>query len=201
MKTTLLKLMKTVTLAGFLGFVFMGASAQALELNPSASGFVWETHPDSANFNEIANNGDMNVMYSPEDSDSREAYLKFDISEVKEIITSASLTVTGSQKKDELETVFGDKMWDDTIGIHVAVYATKANWTQEDHSWNTKADQLGYPLDTIVVEKGSAQTFVIDNPRFVNYLNGEVTWGSTEVSFAFVAIDPYTNSRVWITND
>lgn len=197
MKTNLLNMVKSILLTGLFGIICAVSTAQPIDLALIEAGFVWETHSDSSNFNANANHGDMNVQYSPEDSDSREAYLKFDISGVSQIVTSANLKLVAGQKNGAEDT-FGDKVWDDTSKFHIEVYGLTKAWSLDTLTWNNKLPVEGYPLDTFNVP-GYGE-YHLNSAKLMDYINGAVTSGQSEVSFVLKAVEPYTNSRAWVSN-
>jgi hypothetical protein len=200
MRTNVLKLNSVILMIGLLVMSNTGLKSQMLEVNPLHAGFVWETHPDSSNFNVNAgNNSDMNVQYSPDDADSREAYLKFDISEMKQIATSVTLYLTAGQKGGTEET-YGDKEWVKTEHFYIEVYGTTEEWSADTLTWNQKPASEGYPLATFDVLPDSWARYEMEGDKILNYINGVKTNGATEVTFILKAKDPYTNSRAWVTN-
>ncbi len=200
MKTNVLKMKAIILIFGLLILNSAVLKSQPLELNPAFGGFVWETHPDSSNFNVNAeNNSDMNVQYSPDDSDSREAYLKFDISDVKQIVTSATLFLTAGQKSGT-EDKYGDKEWEEVDHFYVEVYGITQNWSADTLTWNKKPEAEGYPLATFDVSPGDWVRYDMSTEKLLTYINGAVTAGQTEITFILKAKDPYTNTRAWVSN-
>lgn len=202
MKTKLRKIVKSVLLIGFFGILSASLSGQVLELNPTKSGFAWERYPDSANFNETLNFGDIPVQYSPDDNDSREAYLQFDLSEVNGIVTDVSLMVRAGQKKG-LDQNYTEKEYVAVDDFYVEVYAcvNKDNdWTQEELTWNNKLPADKFPIDTFNVPPDGSVSFELNNARVVDYVKGMVGAGKSNITFIFKASDPYTHSRAWITS-
>ena len=202
MKTNLQKFKMLFLIIGICMVYGNSLLAQPLELQPIEAGFAWERYPDSANFNETAVWGDMPVQLSPDDNDSRETYIQFDLSQVKEVVTSVSLKVTAGQKEG-LDEKFTDKEYVVVDDFYVEIYACNNknnNWTQDELTWNSKLAADKFFMDTINVPPTGSVSFELNNDRIVDYVQGMVGAGKTSITFIFKARDPYTHSRAWITN-
>lgn len=202
MKTKLQKINMIILITGLCMMFGKGLLAQPLELNPTEAGFAWERYPDSANFNETASWGDMPIQYSPDDNDSRETYIQFDLSQVKEVVTSATLMVRAGQKGG-LDEKYTDKEYVKIDDFYVEVYAcnNKNNdWTQAELTWNDRLPSDKFFLDTFNAPSSGSISFELNNDRIVDYIQGMVGAGKSSITFIFKARDPYTHSRAWITN-
>ncbi|HEX2974009.1 MAG TPA: DNRLRE domain-containing protein, partial [Tepidisphaeraceae bacterium] len=141
----------------------------AIQLEPTGDTYVRDANPDIAYGSDptlVVKYDRVNTNYN---GNVRQTYLKFDLSSIKEPITSATLVLTGQSD------VNGDGYYADVYGV------ANTNWNEATLTWNTRPSHDGTLQDSAYVSGMTDQTYRWNVTNWVTgHSNGQVAFTVTE---------------------
>ncbi len=150
--------------------------------------WVNEQDPDAANGGSTDMN-DLNVTKIT--GNSREAYVRFDLSEVTGEVTNAAVMFYGAQK--------GDDGWSLTENFYVQIVGCDDDaWEEDAITWNTKPEASTSALDEANIITSKWWTF--NDPAIAGYINGLIRNGKTSVTFILQGKEETPGSRIWVSS-
>jgi hypothetical protein len=148
--------------------------------------WVDQLHPDKNHVGEA----DMGITINSDSS--REALLKFDISNLSGLVSAASLTMTY-----DIFTL-------DNYPFSFGIYGCDTSWADNTVTWNTKPGLTTGNLLKITItvpnniDYHNIQTFSVD---LADYINQRVQKGDKEVAFDLKAIVATDGIRAWVSSN
>ncbi len=151
-----------------------------------------DTWVEEANsFNNHDRETDMHVKMDPANTDSREIYLKFDISNASEA-TMISLGLKGAQQLDA--------PWEYSENFNVGIYGcTDSTWAEVGLLWANKPDVTTDLLSSVHIDSFSFW-HQFATPELTDFINTQIAEGKGSVTFVVKGLDETTDSRVWISS-
>ncbi len=194
MKFNLLKTKLTIVVTMVMALGFNAFSQDPIILPLIEDTYVAEKFP-----NDVLNaEGDYGVALDETNSDTRETYLKFDISGLTGVgkVTSVDLNIMSAQKTDA--------GWVGIPDLFVNVFGCEEIWSETELTWASKpetgivvlaeANIQGY------MENGYSFTGVGDEKTLLaKYINDALAKGKTTITFVFKGKDETPASRIWIS--
>ena len=135
---------------------------------------------------------DMQVGKNDDNGKSRAALVKFNISELKDIVDVASLSFMIGRKTDKPEE------WTPAPFIDIEIYGTKAGWDGAAVTWESKPSIItGSLVEGTIIEQAR---YKFSSSAIADFINAEMYAGATEVSFIVAGKNNTPNSRIWISS-
>jgi len=141
---------------------------------------------------------DMGVAIDESNGDSRETYLKFDISDLygKGGIADVALNFTGAQKTDA--------GWVGISEFYVNLYGYTNEWEETSLTWDEKVKS-----DSIVLAEldviGFSETYMLtktetNDTSLIKYISAAMAKKAQFISFVIKGREETTGSRIWISD-
>ena len=168
-------------------FLWVGSvKAQNDTIPVKMNTWVDQLHPDKNHVGEA----DMGITINSDSS--REALLKFDISNLSGLVSAASLSMTY-----DIFTV-------DNYPFSFGIYGCDTSWEDNSVTWNTKPGLTTGNLMKVTItvpnniDYHNLQTFSVD---LADYINQRVQKGDKEVSFDLKAMVATDGIRAWVSSN
>ncbi|MEM1327939.1 MAG: DNRLRE domain-containing protein [Bacteroidota bacterium] len=168
---------------------WQGASL-ALDYSTQTKGILDDTYvaqasPDE-NFNGVTA---MQIAKDEDNSNDRETYLKFDISDTRSSVISTTLVVRADQENTGIAL---DDFFIQVFGV------TDNSWSDSTLTWNNKPASLSNPL-LIYNVQGSAN-HELSSEALTNFIKSEINKGTNSISFVVKGRDNTPGSNAWISD-
>jgi hypothetical protein len=147
-------------------------------VNDSADTYVRSGTPDT-NFG-----GDDKLLVKNDGAggNSREVYLRFDLTGLTNDFVSASLKLTGMINSS------------DTVSVGVYSSTSTPDWDEETLTWNTRFQADPTPLGSFIVNAANDKTYTVD---LSDYLRNELTLGHQVVTLILKSAAPTISNAIF----